>query len=597
MSSLKVGYAFDRSLQETANAAGRNYWYAYVAEILSRLGVCAEAVDVARCADPSALAEMGTLVLGDFDAPPGAEAALAEWVSRGGTLIGFGTRGLDSVFGVSGVRDVPQGRGPFTISGYFELHVSPVTTDCRAPMEPEQKLIITSPIRMLKTEGAAELARLFLCDPARPDDGSFAADAGAPAITHRATGRGHAFYFAFNVAQTMWVIQQGRPVTDDYDGNGYMMVREAVVVGENSCGVPYTDALHFLLANMIGRRPTPMIDAIPPREGRVAPALLYFGGDDEWSSGVQTAASDFMAGRGMPYHINCVFREGRFAIDQDEQARIEANGHEIALHYDFIAGFDHPCGFTREDVMKQAQAFRERFGRDSVCSVNHWLRWTGWADPARWMSEAGGRGDNSFFGLASAEKLNMINEVGFGFGSALPRYFWDDAEHGNARIDLVEMPVVAYEVGYLGEEVFPEKIKAVLDLAVRYRLTMNFFWHPIYVAQYPACQKAIDELLRLMGEMETPPVLMGPDALCGWWEARSRARIEGAASAPDGVRFEAECDHEGGFTVKVPTGDSAVTACLVDGAPAEFESAFEFGQNWAFTPLRPGLRVVELQLA
>jgi hypothetical protein len=41
-----------------------------------------------------------------------------------------------------------------------------------------------------------------------------------------------------------------------------------------------------------------------------------------------------MASRGLPYHINLMPLDGRFAMGSEEQARIERNGHEIAMHCD-----------------------------------------------------------------------------------------------------------------------------------------------------------------------------------------------------------------------------------------------------------------------
>jgi len=565
---LTVWYAFGQELQEGANAEGRNYWFAYIEETLSLLGVCARPIPLAACSDAEALSQVGVLVLGDFPAsclPAGASRALGEWVARGGVLIGFGTEGLDSLFGVAEVGRVPQARGPFSISGYFELGRSPLTEDCRIPIALKQKLLILSPIRLLRRSDSEELARLFLCDEGSPDSGDRAHETQSPATTHRRLGAGHAFYFAFNAAQTLWAIQQGRPVDADYDGDGYLRISDACVLGANSLEVPYADCLHFLLANLIGRRPVPMIHQVPPRAGRVAPALLFFGGDDEGEPHNQVIASDFMASRGLPYHINAMPVGSGFAFGPEERARIEANGHEIALHYNFIDGFEHPCGFTRDDVARQARLFRDTFGRDSVCGVMHWCRWTGWAEPARWIRECGGLADNSYANWTSPP-LNPINTMGFAFGSAFPRFFWDDAEHGNDRIDLVELPWVGYELGYENADFHPEKIRAALNLACRYRLTFNFFWHPVYVAQYPACRRAINELVRIMVgmmiEQNVLPVLMGPDQLCRWWRARSAAAIRTARLVGGHVSLEAECDYDDGFVLKIPTGSAPAKECV-----------------------------------
>ena len=598
MASLAVRYAYDRALHEATNAEGSNYWYAYVAEILSRLGLCAEPIELVACAHPSALADVGVLVLGDFPAaslPAGAADALAEWVAAGGVLIGFAAEGLDALFGVEGVGAVPQAEGPFSINGYFMLCRSPVRSGCRAARKPRQRLLILSPIRLLRRAHGTELARLFLPDPDCPSLGARARDAGSPAIVHRRLGAGHAFYFAFNVAQTLWAIHQGRPVDDDYDGDGYHRVSDACVLGANRLEVPYADSLHFLLANMVGRRPVPMLHQVPPRDGRVPPAVLFFGGDDEGESGNQVPASDFMAQRGLPYHINAMLVNGELAMTPQEQAHIDANGHELALHYNFVDGYAHPCGFTQEELAAQAQRWRELRGRDSVCSVMHWCRWTGWAEPARWLAERGGRADNSYIGWTSPP-LNPVGTVGFAFGSAFPRHFWDDAAHGNARIDFLSLPIVAYEVGYRGERSRPDEIRRTLELAVRYHLTLNFFWHPVYIARYAGCRQGIDELVRLMRAMAVPPALMGPDELSRWWAARASGSIRDARQTDGRVLLEAECGYADGFVVKVPTGRAPASGCLVDGERAAVECAREFGQHWAFVPLSSGRHTVELGL-
>ena len=595
---LAVRYAFDEPLRERANGEGRNYWYAYIDEILSRLGVSARNVPLAACADPNELAKTGVLFLGDFgssDLPAGAEESLSRWVKAGGVLIGFGTEGLDSLFGITGDGKIPGTEDPFSINGYFNFHPSPVTQDCRAAVELHQKLVIISPIRLIACDGSEELGRLFTCHPEGPGDGSLARITDSPAITHRRLGAGCAFYFAFNVAQTMRVLHQGRPIDRDYDGDGYLRTSDGCVLADNSLKVPYSDALHFLIGNMIGRRPVPMIHQIPPRAGKVAPALLFFGGDDECEAGIQVPASDFMADRGLPYHMNMMPMDGRFAVDAEEQKHIEANGHELAMHFNFMDGFEHPCGFKREDVIQQARAFRGKFGYESVCSVTHCARWCGWAEPARWMRESGCLADNSFFGWTSPPS-NPVNTLGFAFGSAYPRRFWDDAAHGNAPLDFLELPILAYELGYLEDKFFPGRIREGLELATRHHLTFNFFWHPIYITRYPACRKAIDELVRLMGKMETPPVLMGPDALTRWWRSRAAASIRNAAATPGKVAFETRCDYSDGFVIKIPTGEKPAAKCMVNGSPVHFESAHEFGRHWAFIPLTRGMHSVELEL-
>jgi hypothetical protein len=596
---LSVRYAWNPEIQCTVLAKGRNYWYAYIREILTRLGVDPRPLPLQDCGREEALSQVGVLFLGNLgarDLPSGAASTLAGWVEAGGILIGLATEGLDDLFGVTGEDRIDQEPDPFSISAYLEFLPSPVTRGCRATVDPEQRLILTSPVRLVRTDRGRSLARLFARDPEQPGDGHRATPLDAAGIVHRESSRGHAFYFAFDLAQTMWVLLQGRPVDYDRDGDGYLRRGDASPVAENSRSVPYADAFHFLLANMIGRLPVPFVDPIPPQQGQVAPALLYFGGDDECTPGIQVPASDFMAGLGLPYHLNLMPVDGRFAVDEVEQARIEANGHELAVHFNFVTGYQHPCGFTREELLAQAALFRQRFGRDSVCGVNHSVRWVGWAEPGRWMREAGCKADNSFFGWTSPP-TNPVNTIGFVHGSAFPRHLWDDAAHGNERLDLVEIPITGYEVGYLGEEFQPERVREALALALQYRLTFEFFYHPVYIARYPACRQAIEELVRLMRELPVPPVTMGLDQLYRWWAARDRAVVHAAAVTATKVRVELECDGEDGFVVRLATGEAPAVACRVDGAAAAWEDRHDLGQHWALVPVATGRHLIEVALA
>jgi hypothetical protein len=273
-----------------------------------------------------------------------------------------------------------------------------------------------------------ELARLY------DRDGH---DTGNAAVTARELGKGRVFYFAFGLPQTMWVLHQGRPVDRDYDGDDKLRSADGLVIKPHSMEVAYADELLFLLQNMIGTQLHPFVHQLPPippstlsngterGADRIPDALFFWGGDDEGSTeGIQLVASNWMKQRGLPYHINALPRkDGKFGLSVEDAKKIRANGHEISLHYNFIDGFAPRAGFTREDVLKQAAAFRRHFGTGLICSVTHHTRWTGWAEPAKWMREAGGKADNSFV-HAGSPPSNPVNLLGFSFGTAFPFWFY-----------------------------------------------------------------------------------------------------------------------------------------------------------------------------
>lgn len=587
---LSVGVAWDESRREQANRGQRNYWYAYIWEILDRLGITGARISTSALANPRQLARFGCIIVGGLNGdklPTRAGQALAAWVKQGGTLIGFAPDGLDEVFGIEPQTPIAQPKDDFAITGYLQLARAPPTQGIHSTLHPQQRLIIISAVRPAIPRASREVARFFQPHPSAPEDGARALDSGLAAVTARRIGRGWAFYVGFDAAHTVLAIQQGRPVDADYDGDGYYRSGDAMVIGRNSPQVAYADELVLLLRSMMSRLPLPMVHELPAHAGGTPDALLYFGGDDECQPGVQVPASEFMKSKGLPYHINLMPLEGRFAISRRQFRQICANGHELSLHYNFMDGFSHPGPFSESDVRAQNTLFRRRFGRRPLCTVNHWCRWTGWTEPAKWMRAVGGKADNSRIHWPSPP-LNPVNRLGFAFGTPFPYFFRDDWRGRNARIPFLQQPIVAYELGYEGNATDFTALHRAVDLAARHHLTMNMFYHPVYISTYPACRAAIDELLRYLRVRKVRAVFMGNDDLWRWWWQRSRARITVPRLSNGCVSFTPRCGYKGGFVVKVPLSRETRARCMVNGRAARFHVERRFGREWVFLPLPPG---------
>ena len=452
-------------------------------------------------------------------------------------------------------------------------------------LHPSQRLLVFSDVRLASPVNAEVVGSYFYAN-GRPSP--FAA------VTQRSVGRGWAFYFAFDVPKTLWVLHQGRPVDKDYDGDGYFRVGDARVIGANEEEVPYADEILDLVQNMIARRPHPFVCALPPADGQVADALLYWGGDDEAGDGVQVPASQFMAERGLPYHINVMPRDGTFHLSREDADLIRANGHELAVHYNHTER-DAQWRFTEEDVKRQAQLFYEAFGRRSECSVNHCCTWVLWSEPAKWMAQCGGIADNSRIHSATPP-MNPTNQIGFSFGTALPYHFYDDWRSGNQRIDFISEPITAYEVGYQGDECDFATVHRAIDLAARRRSPMDMFYHPCNIAQRSSCRTAIDEALSYIRRRGLRVKHMGNDALARWWRDRSESEV-GPLSLADGrLSFRTRTEHADGMVVKVPLQTGRASRCECEGKPLAFENIFELGQNWTYVAAPAGEAEVQMAL-
>lgn len=576
--ALRAAFVLDDALKQQANQDSRNYWWTYIAEVLDRLGLDAQQVQPSSL--PAQLDDFSLVFIGPNESQllagyPGFAAALRTWIGSGGTLVGSGAEGLDALFGNEFAGYIEPPVDEFAISGEFTLRQGRFTSGVHSLLHPDAPLVTVGRVRKV-----------------RPLTSQIIAQMGSDAvITAKQIGAGWAFYFGFDLGQTFWTIQQGRPVDADYDGDGYLRTGDAMVLGNREYEVAYTDELLFLLQNMVSVQPIPMLHQLPPNGPTVPDAVIYYGGDDEAGSGIQLTATQFMSSRGLPYHINCMPSGGTFPLSAQEIAQIEAYGGELSLHYDFISGFPAGAGFTEADVEMQTALFRNHFGRLPVCTVNHWVRWVGWEEPAMWMMLAGVRGDNSRF-CVPLVSTNPTNAIGFAFGTAFPYFFWTSYAHGNQRLQFVELPIIAYEVGYSGNVRDYARVDRALYLAQQYHLTMNFFYHPVYIAYYPACRDAIGYLLWSISQQGLNVLHTTPDTLTLWWMDRSDTTVSDVAFVGNRLTFTCSTASPLGVTVKVPIDDYGIAAA---SHPYTIKSMF--GERWLMMVMPPGVSQVSVDFA
>ncbi len=468
-----------------------------------------------------------------------------------------------------------------------------LTEGIHSPWYPEQELIIFSDVLVVEPEVSEPIARLR---------NIFGQDMNKPAVTKRQIGEGWAFYFAFDLPETVWVLQQGRPVDADYTGDGRLRTGDAIVIGRNNPELLYSYELLLLLQNMLVLQPYPFVHPLPPTEGKITDVLFFYGGDGECDeTGVQLPASQFMRSRNLPYHINLmpvpkedVKGEWRFAVSQEEFKEILTNGHECSLHYNFISGNQQPHFINREEVLEQMNAYVQMFGQKPVCTVNHCFLWTGWHELAEWMLEAGGQADNSRAHVPSPPS-NPVNRIGFSFGTSLPYRIYTDWGEGNQPLDFLILPVVFYEVGYTGNTTDFELLHKAVDIAAYYRLTANFFYHPVYIARNENCRQAIDELLRYIEEQNLIARHIGCDEMVHWWKARSQVRVRNVIENEKDIHFYVECPHHDGYIIKIPLDDRSPTKARCDGDDVVFKVRCEFGQRWLYMIIPQGEHGVEVE--
>jgi hypothetical protein len=553
--SLVPGFVVSSVSQHADNRSQRNHWSAYIPEILDQLGLKAVALEP-ESITPGRLGAISTLLL---PAPAGewldraAHDSLERWVRGGGLLIGLGATGLDSLFGVAPVGESLGQPDDFSASASLLLTRHPLCTGAHWSLHPEAPAPVLAPVRACEATEAETLAEV------RSLSGG---DTPRPAVTYRRLGQGACLYFAFDLAKHMWVAHQGRPVDADYDGDGYYRLSDAIPAREFEPELPYADQLLFLLRDVIAQTGQPFIAPVPsmPGSGKPSDVVLFWGGDDEAAAGTQVIASDFMREMGLPYHLNLMpDRQGAFSVSKAEFDAIKANGHENSMHYDFQTDFPHPYAFTEAEVLQQAEWYEQAFGERAACSVFHWCHWVGWSEPAEWMLKAGGCADNSRIHRTSPP-LNPTNLIGYVFGTSFPYHFLRDWRGGNERLPFLSEPITMYECGYRYEDLTSDftELHRGLEMAARFHLTTDLFFHPVNLYRAEAAREAVRETLRWLDTHSVLARHMGNDELAYWWFARSRASLAEAQVSTEATSFTVECDWPEGCVVQVPClGDVA----------------------------------------
>jgi hypothetical protein len=609
-----LAYVLDDALRRQINAQGRNHWDVYLQEICNQLGVTASALSLEDVQRPDALRSLRTLILGSQSAAAlsqHATAALRAWVHQGGLLIGFAPpAALDDLFGVRTEATMPQPQDDYTIAAHLQFMPHSLVREVHPYMHIEQMLLAISPVRLADRMDGHELARLH---------DTLGNDLERPAIVWRRCGAGTAGWFAFDVAQTIWLLHQGRPLPSLPPGAFAQRTPQMSVIGPNSCKIAYADELVHVLQNMIATTGQPFIYPIPPFEpqsdkGDVIPdALLYYTGDEytgpvEWSLG----ASDFMKSRGLPYHINITAHQHPMTPAQCEHLR--RNGHEVSNYICVRTADRNGSQLNLEHFQMQTRALRERFNLQTGAVLVGSCQWQGWTEPARWLAQAGAKADNTFVGWkvapvgthqASVSQYHNVwfNGPGFGFafGTSFPFFFYDDAEHDNRRIDLQEQPLICYELGHRAsnlvdlqsqtreDETFaPEDLHEPIDRAVRYHLVMNVFYHPYYIVNFPHCRAAIDAMLRYIAYKQAHVLHMANNAVADWWAARARATLIDITFAPTCLQFTARVDWPAGMIIRLRWDASTPVHVTSADKPLPHCIRREFGDDWLYVIVPSG---------
>lgn len=594
-----LAIVLDHESHKAANQRGENYWETYLHEISIQLGV--QPV-VLSPADLLAIPPHVTAILLSRQSASlltsQSKIALTAWVHGGGVLIGFAAQGLDELFGIRSEGILPQPVDEYTLAGYFELRVHPLTREVHPFLFIEQQLLIFSDIVLFQPQDCQEIAHLYSSEHE---------DLERPLITWRTHGAGAAGYFGFDVPKTIWLLHQGKPLPSVPEGETLLRTQGLQVLGRNSAKVAYADEIVLLVQNMVAFRPLPFIYQIPPKEGTIPDALFYYSGDEYTGPVVQSIeASNWMASKGLPYHINIAAE--LHPMTQEEWEHIRGNGHEVSCY--IWVKYDGKQLLNAQTIQAQSDSLFQRFGTRPGSVLIGSTQWKGGVEPARWLAAAGATADNTFVGSNFEMPHPLMNGpfFGFGYGTAFPFYFYEDAEHDNERINLLEQPIVGYEIGHRGSLPDPHTggretdtlalgdIHFAVDFALRYHVVFNLFYHPYYIYYCPHCRTAIEELLRYIEYRQANVYHMANNQVAAWWQARRQSSISELTITPTSVEFSTRSAWLDGIVAKVQISPATVQRVACDGSDHAYQVKEEFGGAWLYIAIPEGEHRIRVEL-
>ncbi|WP_116948948.1 polysaccharide deacetylase family protein [Jiangella endophytica] len=495
----------DQKAADAERSEGRDVWSAPAAvEALAILGVPAVVHDLA---DGPGWSQAAAPVL-VVDAPGDATAAaLLAWTADGGGLV---------------------------VCGH-----DPGWTGIAATPAPDEAVVQAGADRLRAFGGWALTV---------PDGGS--ADArwadGRAAVVRIPHGRGTITVVGPDLWHTLVRITQGHPVRADGvppadgsapvddgllkcdDGIALSWAEDRTVVGDApyehvhppARSLPFfgtaqadrwREVLLRLLLDAAGDTVVPLVAPWP--DG--APAAAHVSHDSDANDDPSArAALDAFAATGIPVTWCFLYPGGYSQAVYDE---VVAAGHEPGLHYNAMLDTpDCTWGFDRLRDQLAWAADRVR-GAAIVTNKNHFTRWEGWDEFYLWCEQLGLRVDQS-------HGPSVQGAIGFPFGTCHPHHPLAGVEHGNRRLEVLDLPLQTQDLWLTCTS---EVRDAFVAEALRRHGLVHLLFHGQHLQHHAEVRAALAETaarLRAAGAAFHTSV-----ALADWTQRRRALRVDARA--------------------------------------------------------------------
>ncbi len=325
-----------------------------------------------------------------------------------------------------------------------------------------------------------------------------------PAIVVGNFGQGHWAVFSYDLAESTVLFHQGRREQastgscPDPDGDRGFKPNDLFVgyLDAALCHLPqadlHQDALVRILEWMTGlRQPLPRLWYFPNGAGAVA--FINGDGDNMKREDLENVVAT--AERFGALYTVYLMMENHETVPPEWEAELCGRGHDFGQHA--FAGRLPTLVQMREQLRKEMDAFRSRYGHESVTFRGHNVIWAGWMEMAKYLRENGVRLDTNF-------AAGPYFRQGYLNGSGLPVKFMDEE---GTLLDIYEQCTMSTDDGWLSDKMFLPALSVEACIALsaqqadaaidRFHTVYHPYFHPTRTRPGPlSAQRWLEGALR-----------------------------------------------------------------------------------------------------
>ena len=331
-----------------------------------------------------------------------------------------------------------------------------------------------------------------------------------PAITVGKRGLGTWAVFAYDLAESTVLLHQGRPdqastgSNPDLDGDRMYKPNDLFVgyLDPELCPLPQADLQQDILVRIIEwmaalTQPLPRLWHFP----EAAHAVAFINGD-----GDSMALADLMntittADRFQVPYTTYLMMQDHPKVEPAYESAHRQRGHDFGQHA--FAGAKPSLEEMRSGLRSEMEAFRTRYGHESVTYRGHSVIWAGWTETAKYLRENKVRLDTNF-------APGRFHYAGYVNGSGLPVKFMDE---DGRMLDIYEQTTMSTDDGWTADKIFATPLsveecialsKEQADAAIdEYHTVYHPYFHPLRTRAGPtSSQQWLEGVLGYCRERE-----------------------------------------------------------------------------------------------